>query len=169
MVLGLEALGREVTGGADLLEHHEVVLASRRRAVGDIAELGHQGVEVHLRGAGGSIEFLDAGREVLDPREDGLLLVALGPGDVLPDRLLLRAGRLEVGETGPPGLVGREDRVDQALVLAPGALAGADEVGLVTQEADVDHGASLSALWKAIHRCRTRLLGWWYHFDTTRD
>ncbi len=46
---------------------------------------------------------------------------------------------------GPPLGVRREQGVDQGLVVPPGALAGADAVGVVAEEAQVDHPLMVGA------------------------
>ena len=76
---------------------------------------------------------------VLGARQQGLLLLALRPGDVLAHRLLLGPQPLVGGEGAAAALVGGPDGVDDPLVLTPGALAGADEVGVVAEQLDVDH------------------------------
>ena len=96
-----------------------------------------------LGGVGVGLQLLDPRGEVLGLGEQRLLLVALGLRDLLAHRLLLRAQLLELGERGAVRLLGGEDRVDDPLVLTAGALAGADAVGVLTQELDVDHRASL--------------------------
>ena len=52
VVAGLEALGREVAGLADVLEHDEVVLAAGRRLVGGRVRDRHQRVAVGRLGLG---------------------------------------------------------------------------------------------------------------------
>ena len=57
----------------------------------------------------------------------------------LGGRLLLGAQVVGPVHGGPPLGVRGEQGVDQGLVVPPGALAGADEVGVVAEEAQVDH------------------------------
>ena len=59
--------------------------------------------------------------------------------DRLADGLLLGAQLLEVAEGRSTALVGGEDRVHDPRVLPTGLLRGADPVGFVAHELDVDH------------------------------
>ncbi len=146
VVAGLETLGGEVAGGADGLDDHVVVLAAHRHlGLDDVADGAQQPVELGLRLVGGRLERLDLGRDRLGAREQGLLLVALRLRDVLAHRLLLGPQPLERGQRAAAALVGGADGVHDALVLTPCTLAGTDEVGVVPEHLDVDHGASLSA------------------------
>ena len=67
------------------------------------------------------------------------LLLALGLGDLLAERLLLGPLALEVGQRRPAALVGRQHGVDEGLVLAAGALAGAGGVRVLAEQAQIDH------------------------------
>ena len=146
VVARLDALGGEVAGRADRLDDDVVVLAAHRHlGLDDVADGAQQGVELGLRLVGGRLQGLDLGRDLLGARQQRLLLVALGPRDVLAHRLLLGPQPLVRGEGAAAALVGGADGVDDALVLTPRPLAGAHEVGVVPEQLDVDHPASLSA------------------------
>ena len=142
MVPGLEVEGARL---ADGLEHDVVVLTADRDAgLDDVADAAHERVEQLLRLVGGRLQRLDPGGHLLGLREQGLLGLALRLGDLLAHRLLLGPQALELGEGGAAALVGCEDLVDDPLVLATGTLRGAHPVGVLAQELDVDHRASLS-------------------------
>ena len=103
VVAGLEALGREVAGRADVLEHHEVVLAARRGLVGGrVRDRQHRGAVGLLGLPLGGLGLLHVGRERLGPLEQRLLLLALRLGDLLAELLLLRAEPLVLRDRGPP-------------------------------------------------------------------
>ena len=169
---GVEGLAeREVVPGlevgarlADGLEHDVVVLTADRDAgLDDVADAAHERVEQLLRLVGGRLQRLDPGGHLLGLREQGLLGLALRLGDLLAHRLLLGPQALELGEGGAAALVGCEDLVDDPLVLATGTLRGAHPVGVLAQELDVDHRASLSGAplpeIARCHRARVRLAG----------
>lgn len=144
VVAGLEALGREVARGADLLQRDEVLLAADRG--GRVDEVGQRAEQpvglllgLGLLGVGG----LDLGGQVLGALQQGGLLLALGLGDLLAEALLLIAQFVEPTARGPAALVGCEECVDQVDVLATGALRGAHSVRVLTKQAKVNHGPSL--------------------------
>ncbi len=144
MVLGLEALGREVARGADGLQDGEVVLAADRHVlVDDVAELEQQGLclsgRLVLLGVGG---LHGAGQFGGLPQQVGLL-VAGGLGDALAERLLFGAQLVESGAGRPAPLVGGEKRVDEADVLSTGTLRRAHTVGVLTEQTKVNHGDRL--------------------------
>ena len=141
VVLGLEALGREVARGADLLQRDEVLLAADRgRRVDQVRQRADQALGRVLRlvllGVGG-LDLLGQGLGALE--QSGLLL-ALGLGDLLAQALLLVAQLVETGAGGPAPFVGGEQGVDQVDVLATGALGGAHSVRVLTKQAKVNHG-----------------------------
>src|SRR5690606_13614172 len=167
-----EALG-ELEVVADLLEvtalplgaqDDEVLLPALGDAGDDDVGQPHGDGLGLLRGRGGvPLGLLDALGELLRAGEDGGTLLRGGLADGAADLLLLRAQLLEGGERGAAALVGLERTVDQARVLAPGALARADDVGILTHGSEIDHGASLSGrrdarvgTSPAAPRCRTR-------------
>jgi hypothetical protein len=132
----------EVVAGhlADGAQGDRVVLPARRHVrVHDVRD-----AQVHLvqRGVGrplGLLGLLHLGGQRLGLLQDGGSLLLRRAADRLRGRLLLRA-QVVGGLHGRAALgVGGEQPVDQGLVGAPGALAGADEVGVVTDEAQVDH------------------------------
>ena len=98
VVARLEPLGGEVARLPDDLEHLEVVLAAGRGLVGrDVGDRHQRRLPLGLGGGLGGLGRLDLGGQDLGPRQQLLLLLALGARDLLPELLLL----------GPPGLEGR--------------------------------------------------------------
>ena len=79
------------------------------------------------------------GGELLHLGEQGLLLLALGLRDERAAGLLLGPLRLEVGDRLPPRGVGRQRPVDHVVGQPTLGLGGAHAVGVVTEEAGVDH------------------------------
>ena len=144
MVERLEPLGGEVAPGADLAQHHVVLLAARRRPLLDhVVDPPRDGVELVGGGVHLALQGLDAVRQLARPGQQVLALLALGGRDLLAERLLLGPGALELLRGGAAALVGGEHGVDQGLVGASGALAGADDVGILTQTTQVDHASRL--------------------------
>ena len=157
MVERLEALGREIPWRADGLEHDIVVFAAHGHAVDDdVADLAQQAVELGpgLVGVASSdltcslsfaacvrASWATFSRCSASGRSGllGLLEGAHRGTDRLADGLLLGAQRLELAEGGSTALVGSEDRVHDPRVLSTGLLRGADSVGFVAHELDVDH------------------------------
>ncbi len=70
-----------------------------------------------------------------------VLLLARGLRDELAELLLLGAEFVEADTGGPAPLVGGEHRVDEVDVLSTGALGGARTVGVLTEQAKVNHPA----------------------------
>ena len=127
-------------GRADRLEHDEVVLAAGRRLVGGEVRDRHDRVlpgllGLALRGLG----RLDLGGERLGAGEQLLLLLALGLRDLLAQLLLLGALGLEVRDRRAAGRVGGQRPVDDLVGQPALGLGGADAVGVVTEDARVDH------------------------------
>ena len=130
----------ELVRGADVLEHHEVVLATRRGfGLDDVRDLllGAQqlGVGLGLLGLG----LLDLGGEVLGAGQQLVALLALGLADLLAELLLLGAQRVGSGHRGPATLVGGEQRVHEGRVLTSGALRGAHGLRVIAKRLEVDH------------------------------
>ncbi len=71
------------------------------------------------------------------------LLVARGLGDQLAERLLLGAQFVEADAGRPAPLVGGEEGVDERDVLSTGALRRAHTVGVLTEQAKVNHPSRL--------------------------
>ena len=144
VVARLEALRREVAGGSDLLEDHEVVLATGRGVGCRVGQRLEQRRELlagrGLVGVGG----LDLRAELLGAREERLLLLALRLRDLLAHRLLLAAQRLERGDGRATSLVGGDERVNEGGVLPAAPLRLSEGLGVVSQEPGVDHPVSLS-------------------------
>lgn len=144
VVLGLEALGGEVADGAVRLQDDEVLLAADRDVgVHEVAELEDEPlgllVRLVLLGAGG----LDRGRELAGLLQQLGLLVAGRLGDQLAERLLLGTELVEADAGRPAPLVGGEEGVDERDVLSTGALGGANTVGVLTEQAKVNHPSRL--------------------------
>ena len=126
-------------------EHDEVVLAAGRRLVGG-------GVRDRLdrlvpRGLGlvsGGLRHLHRRGQLLDLREQGLLLLALRLGDERAAGLLLGPLGLEVGDRLPARVVRRQRPVHHVGGQAALGLGGAYAVGVVTEEAGIDHPRRLS-------------------------
>ncbi len=141
---GVQALG-QLRAGADLLEHDEVVLAPGRDAVlDDVGDEAQGGVELLADGGLLGVRGLDPLGEFLDPREELLLLLALGRRDVLAAGLLLGPQLLELRDGRAAAGVEVQGAVDGTLVLAAGPLAGADGVRFVPEESQVDHATTLT-------------------------
>ncbi len=87
---------------------------------------------------------LDVLGELLGPAEQLGLRLALRGRDLLAEGLLLGAQLLEAGERGASALVGLEDGVDERGVVPAGSLAGTDDVGVLTELAEVDHTPRVS-------------------------
>lgn len=146
VVLGLEALGTEVTDRAVRLQYDEVFLAADRHVlVDDVADLEHQapglGVGLVLCRVGG----LDVGLQLLGLLEQLGALFGRGLGDEFAERFLLGAEFVEADTGRPAPLVGGEKGVDEFDVLSTGALGGANTVGVLTEQAKVNHPSRLPA------------------------
>jgi hypothetical protein len=144
VVTGLEPLGREVARRAVLGEHHVVVFpADGRGVVNEVGQRTQQPVQFE-RGLGGRrLRALDLDRQVTGAGEQRLLLLALRPRDALAQRLLLSTQGFEGCDGSSPCVIGVQQPVDQGGVLAAGALRGTDAVGILSQDAQVDHASRL--------------------------
>ena len=143
VVAGLEV---ELPRRADLLEHHEVVLAARRRLLrGRVGDRQHAGAVGLVGGALRGLGLLDLGRQRLGAVEQRLLLVALRGGDLLAHRLLLAPQPLELDDRAAATLVGGQRLVDHVRGQPALALRGAQPVGVVAEQPWIDHRVSVSA------------------------
>ena len=152
VVARLEPLGGEVARRADRLEHGVVVLAAGRRVVvGEVGDREDRGLPgllgLGLRGLGG----LHLGGQRLGALEQRLLLLALGLRNLLAQRLLLAPLGLEVADRLAATLVGRQRLVDHRVGQPALGLGGTHAVGLVTENAGVDHTSRLVAAPGAAH------------------
>jgi undecaprenyl-diphosphatase len=126
--------------GADLAQHDVVVLAAGWHAVlDDVGYLGQALVERPLGLVGRGLRGLDLRGQLAGSAQQGRALVGGGGRHLLAVRLLLRPQPLEARQRRPARLVGGEQRVDPAGVLATGPLGGAHPVGVVAEQAQVDH------------------------------
>jgi hypothetical protein len=159
VIARLEAVGREISRGADMLEDDEILLATDRGvevhqvrqlqpqsigglgllircgfgslgALGKISGLGHQGIEL---GLGGCLRGIIG----------CLLQGALERADLLANELLAVAQLIEVGLSRPLGDIGLNEAVDYRDVFATAALGLADPIGVGAQNLGIDHGHSL--------------------------
>lgn len=144
VVLGLEALGAEVPDGAVGLQDDEVLLAADRHVlVDDVAELEQQPLGVRVGLVLGGVGRLDAGLELLGLLEEFGALLGGGLGDQLAEGLLFGTEFVEADAGRPAQLVGGEQGVDEVDVLSTGALGGANTVGVLTEQAKVNHPSRL--------------------------
>ena len=98
------------------------------------------GLPLLLGGVLGGLGLLDLGGERLGLREQRLLLVALGLRDQLAELLLLAALGLELDDRRTPCGVGGERAVHDLVGQPALGLGGTDAVGVVSEDARVDHG-----------------------------
>jgi hypothetical protein len=146
MVARREALGVEVPGNPDLLEHDVVVLTAFGCLLGgDVGDRHHQ---VAVCAVGLRLHYLRVshlGGEDLRALEQILLLVPLHLRDLLAQRLLLRPETLITSDRGPPVLVCRESFVDHVAGQTALGLGGSHTVGVFSQKSGIDHPARVSA------------------------
>jgi len=81
----------------------------------------------------------DVGGQLARLLEQLGLRVAGGLGDELAEVLLLGTQLVEADAGRPAPLVGRQERVDERDVLSTGALGRAHTVGVLTEQAKVNH------------------------------
>lgn len=144
MVLGLEALGAEIADGAVRLENDEVLLAADRHVlVDDVAELQQQALGLRVRLVLFRVGGLDVGLQLLGLLEQLGALLGRSLGDELAERFLLGAEFVEADTGRPAPLVGGEKSVDECDVLSTGTLGGANTVGVLTEQAKVNHASRL--------------------------
>ena len=135
----------ELARRADVLDDGVVLLATGRGGVvGDVGDRLERLVPLGLGGVARGLRGLHAGGELLHLREQGLLLLALRAGDERAAGLLLGPARLEVGDRLPARGVGRQRPVHHVGGQAALGLGGAYAVGVVTEEAGIDHTRRLS-------------------------
>lgn len=140
VILGLEALGPEVTDRAVRLQDDEVLLAPDRYVrVDDVAELEQQALGLGVGLVLCRVGRPDVGLQLLGPLEELGALLRRGLGDEFAERFLLGAEFVEADAGRPAPLVGGEKGVDERDVLSTGALGGANTVGVLTEQAKVNH------------------------------
>ena len=138
----LEVVARvgDVGPGADLAQHHVVVLAAGRRTV-----LDHVGTARWAWRSAASASSAAASAALTC--SDSSLVRATRAGRSSPlhrthlvgQLLLLGPQGLERLHGRPARLVGAQQLVDEGLRLAPGTLAGADQVGVLAEQSQVNH------------------------------
>ena len=143
VVLGLEALSREVAGGGALVaQNHEVVLAADGHAVEDqVGQEAGQAVGLGVGGVRGGLGGLDLLGELLGLGQDRGPLLLGGASHGLGDLLLGGAQRLEGLQGLAAGGVGLDDLIDEAGVGSAGTLGGAGGFGVVTQGTHINHAS----------------------------
>lgn len=122
------------------LQGDEVLLAADGHVgVDEVAEPEQQLLGLGVGGVALRLGGLDVGLELLGPLEQVGLLLGRGLGDQLAERLLLVAQLVEADAGRPAPLVGRQEGVDERDVLSTGALGSARTVGVLTEQAKVNH------------------------------
>jgi hypothetical protein len=135
-----------------LAQHVEVVLAAGGDALDDhVAELLHRGGERLLGGRGIGVGLLDLGRELLRLCDQGGLLVLRGLRDLLAERVLLGAQRLERRDGGTTRGICGDRVVDEGGGLPARLLRALDQVGVLAEQHGVDHSSKS----RACHPCPT--------------
>ena len=99
----------------------------------------------------GGLGGLHLGGQRLGAGEQRLLLLALGLRDLLAERLLLAPLGLEVGDRLRGARVGRQRLVDHLVGQPALGLGGTHAVGVVSEDARVDHASRLVAAPGAAH------------------
>ena len=137
----------EVEGGGltDVLEDHEVLLATGGRALNDVGDLHLQVVKRLLRVALGGLQVLHSlGLLLALLAQLGLLLIG-GSGHFLAhrlgERLLLCAGLVGRGNRLAALAVGLQQLVNQCWILPTGTLRFTNEVWIFAQELEINHGS----------------------------
>ncbi|MDH6550179.1 hypothetical protein M2162_004276 [Streptomyces sp. SAI-041] len=124
------------------LQDDEVLLAADGDVgVDEVAELECEAPGLVVRLALGGLGGLDVGLELLRLLEQLGTLLRSGLGDELAERLLLGTQLVEADAGRPAPLVGRQEGVDEGDVLSTGALGRAHSVGVLTEQAKVNHAA----------------------------
>lgn len=126
------------------LEDDEVLLAADRDVlVDDVPELEQQPLGLFVGLVLGRVGSLDVGLQLLGPLQQLGALFGSGLGDELAELLLLGTQFVEADAGRPAPLIGPEQGVDERDVLSTGALGGANTVGVLTEQAKVNHPTRL--------------------------
>jgi len=141
VILGLEV---ELTGGAHVLEDNEVILATGGSAVlHHVGQLHLEVVDILLGGGQHGLQLLDALSLGLAFFAQALFVLVRGRAHLLAHLLaegfLLGASSISSGNGIAAAHVCLEKLIHQPLVFSAGALRGADQVRVVTQELKIDH------------------------------
>ncbi|MGX1271058.1 hypothetical protein RKD18_004252 [Streptomyces phaeoluteigriseus] len=148
VVLGLEALGAEVADVAVRLQRDEVLLAADGYVgVDEVAQLEQQLLRLAVGGVALGVGRLDVGGELAGLLQQLGLLVRGGLGNELAERFLLGTQLVEADAGRPAPLVGRQERVDERDILSTGALGRAHTVGVLTEQAKVNHVVKATGAW----------------------
>ena len=143
VILGLEALGREVAGGGALVaQNHEVLLAADGHAVeNEVRQEAREAVGLGVGGVGGGLGGLHLLGELLGLSQDRRTLLLGGAAHGLGDLFLGGSQRLESLQGLAAGGVGRDDLIDEAGVRSAGTLGGAGGFGVFTQGTHINHAS----------------------------
>lgn len=122
------------------LQDDEVLLAADRHVrVDEVAEPQQQVAGLRVRLVLGRVRRLHIGLELLGPGQEPGALLGRGLGDKFAERFLLGTQYVERDPGRPAPFVGGEQGVDECDVLSPVALGGAKTVGVLTNQAKVNH------------------------------
>ena len=143
VILGLEALGREVAGGGALVaQDHEVLLAADGHAVeNEVRQEAREAVGLSVGGVGGGLGGLHLLSELLGLGQDRRTLLLGGATHRLGDLLLGGSQRLESLQGLAAGGVGLDNLIDEAGVCSAGTLGGAGGFGVFTQGTHINHAS----------------------------
>lgn len=122
------------------LQGDEVLLAADGHVgVDEVAQLEQELLGLGVGGGALGVGGLDVGLELVGALQQVGLLVTGRLSDELAERLLLGAQLVEADAGRPAPFVGREEGVDERDVLSTGALRSAHTVGVLTEQAKVNH------------------------------
>jgi hypothetical protein len=111
--------------------------------VDDVAELEHQALGLGVGLVLCRVGSLDIGLQLLGLLEELGSLLGGSLGDEFAERFLLGAEFVEADAGRPAPLVGGEKGVYERDVLSTGTLGGANTVGVLTEQAKVNHPSRL--------------------------
>ncbi len=130
-----------------MFEDDVVVLASRGGLRGGkVGQLPHGSAVFGLGGQLSRLRPLHLHRKLAGAVEQLLPLTTVGFGNLLAEHLLLSPELLEGRDGSTPYLVCDEDLVDQLRGRTAAALRLAGQLGVVSENAQINHRARVSAL-----------------------